>query len=376
MNGNEFGVAEGGSDEGIIGGVPFATGTSLQALANPISGGSAANGSDQDGKPTGGTRRGSGGTSSTDGLGLAGQQPGSSSRRGGAAGSGTNPGSQRNGAGTATAGHGSRPNQDATQHGKGDASANGQPGGGKAETGTMATVLKVAGYLNLTFGEEAGGGAGGIPGGMGSHGGRFWQYLYIGVTAIETVLMVHSLVKSIAAGGLRRLARLLSPRRLLRDFTEFLREGAAAWRVFWRRSGRHTPWTRFKQILKALVWDTRSSTSIRRWRNESFLFRPRFLGTLERTGKRSLYTWEHIVPQIVGEKLPWLKPFINSYLNSGLRLAWTFNSSLQDRLRPKVLFYLGAAAGAHISWQIGTWIGHFLGDDPSNPPAQTPASTP
>jgi RHS repeat-associated protein len=377
VNGNEFGVAEGGSDEGIIGGVPFATGTSLQALANPISGGSAANGSDKDGQPAGGTRRGSGGAGGTGSPGPAGQQPGSSSRRGGAAGSGTNPGSQKNGAGTATAGHGSRPNQDATQHGKGDASANGQPGGGKAETGTMATTLKVAGYLNLTFGEDAGGAAGGIPGGMGSLRGRFWQYLYIGLTAIETILIIHSLVKSIAAGGLRRLARLLSPRRLLRDFAAFLREGGAAWRVFWRRIGSHTPWTRFKQILKALVWDTRSYKSIRRWRNQSFLFRPRFLGTLERVGQRSLYTWEHIIPQSLGRKFPWLRPFINSYLNSALRLPWTFNSALQDRLLPKLLFYSGAAAGAHKAWQIGTWIGHFvLGDDPSNPPAQTPASTP
>ena len=139
----------------------------------------------------------------------------------------------------------------------------------------------------------------------------------------------------------------------------------------------HTPWTRFKQILKALVWDTRSYASIRRWRNQSFLFRPRFLGTLERVGQESLYTWEHIFPQSLGRKFPRLEPFINSYLNSALRLPMRFNSALGDRLLPKVLFYSGAAAGAHKSWQIGTWIGHFLlGDDPSNPPAQTPASTP
>ncbi|MGH7714486.1 MAG: RHS repeat-associated core domain-containing protein, partial [Vulcanimicrobiaceae bacterium] len=366
-SGNEFGEKEGARDDGIIGGTPFAIGDSLEGLASPHSNGSAANGTQTAGHTNGSGRGRLDG--SIQGLGgkdapKDGKQQ--ARRNGGATGNGGLPGSQKNNAGSATAAATAHPNDNATPHGSGE----GTGAQTKGETGAMATTLKIAGYLNLTFGEDGApnGGKGGIPGGAGSHSGRFWQWLYIGVTVVETVLMVESIIKSIASGVLRRFARLLeylaSPRQILRDLRAFIGEGASAWTKFWRQSGRYGPGYRFKTILNALFEDARSyEGTIRGWRNRSFLFKPRWFGTLERVGGESLYTWEHIIPQSVGERFPRLEKFINSYLNSGLRLPMRFNSALGNRLLPKMRFYIGAILAVRRSWQFGTWIGGSLIDD-------------
>jgi RHS repeat-associated protein len=359
----------GGGPGGVLGGTPFSTGHDLDALGSPLTHGPPSDdGSQKQGDSvTGGTRQGIGG----DPAGKSNKNRGAGAGNGGAArtgrergtptGSGGPPGSNRQGSLTGTVAAQPHPGAGANGHGSGG----GQ--GPDGISGTKAEILKIAGYLNLEFGEgDANGSSGGIPGGQGSHkGNSFWQAAYVLVTIVNTIMMVKSIVQSIAKGALARIWRLISsPRVLIRDFVAFLGEGAQAWKKFFGRGGGVGPGKRFATILKALFYDVRNWGTIRKFRNaDSFLFKPRLFGTLERIGNRSLYTWEHIFPQSIGRSYPRLRPFINSYLNSGLRLPMEFNSALGNRLGPKLSFYYGAGQALVKSWQFGTWFGHKAIDD-------------
>jgi hypothetical protein len=377
--GEKLGAEVGGGPDGVLGGTPFSPGGSLDGLGNPLTNASPSNGSDQDGDTTQAPRRpGSrrGGTPEGDAAGRAQQQQqkgaGRGSGRGTPTGTGGPPGTNPTGTLTGTSAVQPNANVYATGHGDGDGSGKGATG----DTGALATALKVAGYTNLEFGQDdPNGQKGGIPGGMGFLKGAFWQGLYLLISAVNLILAVKAVIQSVAKGVLGRLLAVLrSPRALLREFGLFLREGAQAWRGFWRTSGGVGPGRRILGFFRTMFWDRRTYETIRNFRRDSFLFRPRWFGTLERVGQRSLYTWEHIIPQSVGRRFPRLQPFINSYLNSFLRLPMEFNSALGNRWGPKLQFYIGAYEALRRSWKFGNWIGEkAIGDTPRESPAPQPA---
>jgi RHS repeat-associated protein len=359
----------GGRADGVLGGTPYSPGGSIDNLGNAYSPRAPSNGSSKDGQITQ-TRRQSGHGSGTEGNdpksgGRDAGKSGKSPNQDGVHGPGGPPGSSSK-TGTPTGTTASQPNSNsnATGHGTG-------AGGGKhptGETGVTADLLKVAGALNLEFGDDDPNGAvGGIPGGRGWLKGKFWQYLYIAVTVIDTIFLVKSIIKSIAKGALSRLWRLIrSPRAILRDVLALGREIGGAWRTFFRRSGGIGPGKRAWQFVTRFFWDARKWKSIQSARNGSTLLKPRLFGTLERVGKKSLYTWEHIIPQSVGRKFPRLAPFINSYANTFLRLPMEFNSALGNRVWPKLQFYIGAGSALRRSWQLGTWMGEKAIEDDSH----------
>jgi hypothetical protein len=230
----------------------------------------------------------------------------------------------------------------------------------------------IAGKLNFESDENnPNGSEAGIPGATGTHrGGVLFQALYVVVTIICTILMVKTIIKSVAKGALSRLLRTLrSPRAWVRGLKEVVLEGRAAWSKFWTRSGGIGPGKRFLQGFKRFFWDTRKWGSIRAWRNKkSFLWKPRLFGTLERVGNKSLYTWEHFLPQKLGEICPPLRPLVNSHLNSLLRLPLETNSSLGAFTPQKFLFYRGAWNDVKRSFQLGTWLGNKATEEPAVSP--------
>jgi len=231
-------------------------------------------------------------------------------------------------------------------------------------------TMMVMGWLNGVFDQnDPNGTDAGIPGGQGTHrAGVVFQALYAVITIICTILIVKAIIKSVAKGAISRLIRTLrSPRALLRALKEFWREGRIAWRKFWSKRG-GGPGKKFIGIIKALVWDTREWESIRRWRNKSFLFKPRIFGTLERVGKTSLYSWEHMLPQVWGRRFPKIQPLINSYLNSFLRLPSITNSSLGAISPQKILYYREIWGAVKYSFQFGTWLGHKATEEPAVSP--------
>lgn len=381
--GSEFGEP-GGRSDGLIGGEPFSPGTSQDALGNPlINGGAPSNGSEQDGAVTEARRHSGHGTNkegsdaSGGGGGIHGgggsQQP---HGRGSPTGQGGQPGGNRNGKLNGTTAAQPNPNaNDTAKGGQGDGGAN-----TTGMTGAKAKIMKVLGYLNLEFGDkdQTGGSEGGIPGGRGKHGGLLAQILYAIVTVVDVVLIVKSIVQSVAKGLLSRLWRLVtSPRALLRSFGAFMGETAGAWRRLWSRAGGGPGKRVWTFIVRLFKYESRAADPwkvIRAARNKSFWLKPRWFGTLERVGEESLYTWEHIIPQSVGRRFPRLMPYINSYANTWLRLPMRFNSELGDRLVPKLLFYLGAEEAVRRSGQFGVWLGHQLvGDDDTEPTNARPA---
>jgi len=370
------GSQPGGGPDGVLGGTPFSTGNSLDGLGNPLSNAPASNGSDPEGQTT--RRRHAGGRpdgtidGSPKGRGSQGGGTGRGTGRGAPTGTGAPPGMNKTGSLRGTDAAHENANANATGHGDGDGSGSGKTG----DTGALAAALKIAGYTNFEFGQDdPNGQAGGIPGGAGFLKGKAWQFIYLAVSAVSLVLAVKAVIQSVAKGVLGRLfAALRSPRAILREFGLFLREGGQAWRKFWRPSGGVGPGKRMVTFFRAMFLDGRAWKSIREFRRDSFLFKPRWFGTLERVGQRSLYTWEHIIPQSVGRNYPRLRPFINSYLNSFLRLPMEFNSALGNRWGPKLQFYVGAVEALGRSWKFGNWIGEkAIADTTRESPALQPA---
>jgi RHS repeat-associated protein len=374
----KLGSQVGGGPDGVLGGTPFSPGGSLDGLGNPLSNSSPSNGADQDGQINQTRRRLAG----QHGVTLEGDpkardlQAGAGHKTGrrSPTGNGTSPGANKAGTLRGTVAAQPNANANATGHGAG-AGGGSRPTG---DTGALAMALKIAGYTEFEFGQnDPKGQAGGIPGGSGWLKGKIWQFIYLTLSVANLILAVKAVISSVAKGVLGRLlAAVRSPRAILREFNIFLREGAQAWRKFWRPSGGVGPGRRTLTFFKALFWDRRNyESTIRRFRNGSFLFKPRWFGTLERVGQRSLYTWEHIIPQSVGKQFPRLRPFVNSYLNSFLRLPMEFNSALGNRWGPKLQFYVGAFEALRRSWKFGNWIGDkIVADSPREPSSLQPAN--
>jgi RHS repeat-associated protein len=378
--GSEFGVEKGGREDGVLGGTPFSTGNSLDNLGDPISNGSNSNGSDKDGLVSAAHRgRGGGGVSPDGEVGKGnGSGAGKGRGRGTPTGSGGPPGTNNHGSLTGTTAANPNANANATGHGNGDGSGTHATG----DTGATATILKIAGYANLEFGDgDANGEAGGIPGGQGKFKGAFWQFLYVVVTVIDTIMIVKSIIKSVATGALRRMINALhSPRAWIQAFRAFLTEGGSAWRKQWGsgiRAGLGQLW----RGTKSLVWEkgfvrffrgARAGTvrtiaeeadAIIKARNKSFWFKPRWYG---RAGD-GLYSTEHIIPKSWAANRPWLRPFVQSYANTFLRLPSATNTALGNRVIPKAVFYYGAGRALVRSWQFGWWAGEKILNDAAQP---------
>lgn len=110
-----------------------------------------------------------------------------------------------------------------------------------------------------------------------------------------------------------------------------------------------------------LFKDIREWASIQRFRDhapEGWPFRQRLFG------KGPFYNIEHIIPQSVYERAgwEWTKPFINSYANTFLRLPSGFNSSLQNRVIPKLAFYVGALEANIRAARVGLHVGDEITD--------------
>jgi hypothetical protein len=174
-------------------------------------------------------------------------------------------------------------------------------------------------------------------------------------TAISTALMVHSIVKSVSVAGLRSLltrvlSAIRSPRAALKGLSAGLRafgaDASAAFGRFLRRPG-----AVLRTKLRRFFWPRAQWPSIRAARARSLL------GRWRPFGQNPFYNWEHIVPQMLGERFPALRPFINSFMNTFLRLPMEFNSALGARLVPKLIFYHGAFEALKMSWRLGKWVG-------------------
>jgi hypothetical protein len=215
--------------------------------------------------------------------------------------------------------------------------------------------LQIAGYTNLVLTQEPGGEKGGIPGGMGTHKGLGFQILYVALSIFNVITMVKSIVQSVAKGALGRIVEALSgPRAWLQAAREFfLEELPAALREI-------SPGTIWRNV-KAFFLDARLWASVRQWRNyRSFLFTPRWFGTLEQVGGQSLYTWEHMFLPRMLERDPLLRPFVNSYLNTFLRLPMELNRNMGVLGLNKMVFYYGAARALITSWGVGQWFGNKI----------------
>jgi RHS repeat-associated protein len=243
---------------------------------------------------------------------------------------------------------------------------------------TLDKFTRWAGVLNGIFdAPKEGGESGGVPGGLGLFNvkGSAIQVLYIGATIISTVFMIQSIVKSVSLAALRQgLGRLAGAirapvaalRGLLSSARVFGEEAVQAlgWARSWIARGQ---WSEFFRIgrwggpgqsLRVLFHDVRAWASIQRWRDHiSFLFRPRWFG------KSPFYNWEHIFPQSLAQRFPQLEGFLNSYFNSFLRLPTELNSSLGNRLIPKLQFYMGAFEALTRSWRLGWWTGQQILDE-------------
>lgn len=217
----------------------------------------------------------------------------------------------------------------------------------------LDTVTRWAGYANLEFGgEERKGERHGLPGGGGTTNlGRPGQVAYILATIVSTFAMVKSILQSTARGALRRFVASL------RSFRSRPLAVIKAWfpgtRAFLRTFGMR-PWR--------VLWDRRVWHRIRADRAVPLLGQ----------GANTLYTWEHTFTQNLGRRFPRIRPFINSYLNTILVIPREFNSSLGERVIPKLLFNYGVGVALARSLRLGFWIGSQTTAPPNRPPMPTP----
>ena len=335
-----IGGAKGGTRDGLPGGTgsgsgSHASGGSPNGFAGSQKGGSGTSQSGANGNAQSGNGKGRG------------EHPNSGApNNAGGRGSGQNPGAtgdpnRQGSGGQGGGGHDTNPNTGAS--------------------GAWERTLQILGYTNLDFGSDSGGAkSGGIPGGAGSHKSFLGQVLYAVCAIVNLVMMVKSIIQSVAKGALGRIMSVLSsPRAWLASAERFfLRELPTAVRKI--------SWKNTVGTLKALFNETRQWKSVASWRNyKSFLFKPRWFGTLERVGQKSLYTWEHFFPQKLLQTHPRLGWFINSYANTWLRLPLETNSSLGAWGVRKVVFYYGAARAVVKSWQLGWWVGNKAIEEPS-----------
>lgn len=241
-------------------------------------------------------------------------------------------------------------------------------GGGTAATGHEATALQqltdVSATLNFVSDRPQGGDPDGIRGSMGLLGwrGPAVQLAYIAYTVVNTILMVRSIVRSISWASLRRAFGCLwqasrNPRAALAALWGGLGgfgaevRGALAWlRMSHNNQTRNVKWY---TTIARLFRDSRTWKTIANWRNtESFWYRSRGFAQ-----DAFDYTWEHIFPQSLAQHRPWLRPWLNGYWNTWLRIPRSLNSHLGDNFAHKLVFYYGAALANVRAWQLGTWIG-------------------
>jgi hypothetical protein len=262
-------------------------------------------------------------------------------------------------------GPGSTPGQNAGRGG-GAASGSGGTTGRPGEQTTLDRITRYVGYLNFSFKEDPGGKSGGIPGALGLFGwrGPVIQVLYGIVTIINTILMVSSIIKSVSLQAVKQsfagfLRFLRNPLPALRGFAgeigkafEWLGKSLAG------RTGAVKPWTLLTRLVKdARLWDT-----VRSWRAGSFWYRLRtFGGSNVFSGSNSLYTAEHFIAQSWPTKFPrlfgWARPYINGYWNTWFQVPRALNSSLGNRVLPKLVYYYGAGLAVLRSGQLGSAIG-------------------
>ena len=278
----------------------------------------------------------------------------------------------------------------------------GKPG---AATATWwDTVVKWSGYLNFTFSDDSDDedrAEGGVPGGLGLLGlhGTGWQILYVLTTIVSTIAALYSLVKSIAIGGLRAL--LSNIWKALRSPIQAIKELWAAVKAFGGETARAAKWLwgsigRAAQVWRdtgsvrellaemfklggrsnatsgPLSWLARLFKGKERWNTEqqfrdgaSWLFKQRWFGKLP------WYNAEHLATQS-GAANAAAAAVRNGYWNTFLRLPSAFNSSLQNRILPRVIFYSGAAAALIKSAFAGLWGGQAIVDRAVGPTPATP----
>ncbi len=343
--------ADGGVKEGVVGGTAPTRpppGATVDPSATP--------------EATGATPTGTAPTTTTsatgpDGRGTPGSDAAGGTRPDGVA------GGRRGGQGSATSG-------------TGGAGREGHGTGGPESL--LDKAVGVAGKVNLVFDQGEGRERGGLPGSLGLLGwkGPLIQSLYLVYTAVSTFLMVQSIVKSVSTGALRQgLSRLLNAIRspgatlkglwtaggaLIKDTISVLSRRwdwvkKGQWARLLRNGGKYGPGDFARMLFK----DVREWPSIQHWRDHvSVLFRQRLFG------KGPFYNIEHIIPQSVYEKAgwEWTKPFINSYANTFLRLPAEFNSSLGNRLIPKLTFYVGALEANIRALRFGERVGDEIVD--------------
>ncbi len=271
------------------------------------------------------------------------------------------PGSDRSGRARPGGVEGGREGGAEAREGQREGGSGDRPGSGEPAS-ALDTATRWAGYLNFVFEEGEDGVRGGIPGGLGLLGlsGKFFQVLYIITTVVSTFFMVKTIIQSVSGAalraGLRSLLNLLrNPGQIFRGLWNagrgFIDEAAGAlrWlRQSWRgRTGNVRWWHTISRIFR----DARQWASAQSWRNGSFWFRPRWFG------QSPFYNWEHTVTQAFGRRFPGLQPYINSYLNTFLRLPVGTNSWLGNNLARKAMFYAGAIEANIRSWRLGQWIG-------------------
>jgi RHS repeat-associated protein len=241
-------------------------------------------------------------------------------------------------------------------------------GGGTAATGQKTTALQqltdIAATFNFVFDRPRGGDPGGIRGSSGLLGwrGPALQIAYIAYTIVNTILMVRSIVMSISWASVRRTAAGLlqairNPRAALAavwgGIRSFRSEIAGAFRWLGRSLNNQTGGVKWYTTIGRLFKDRRAWATIANWRNtQSLWFRSRVVA------QNALdYTWEHIIPQSLAKRWPGLRPWLNGYWNTWLRLPRATNSHLGDSLVRKAVFYYGAVVANVRVWRLGTWIG-------------------
>jgi RHS repeat-associated protein len=270
------------------------------------------------------------------------------------------------------------------------------------------TVVKWSGYLNFTFSDDddEDRAAGGIPGGLGLLGlhGLGWQILYVAASVISTIMAIYSLVKSIAAGGLRAMLSgiwkaIRSPGKAIGELgaavklfgTETLAALRGLWASIarlwgvWQRSG--SLWEVVVQSFRTGRWEgplgwvvrlfkgSHNWSTVQQWRERaSYLFKSRLFG------QTALYDAEHLATQS-GAVTNAARAWRNGYWNTFLKLPLAFNRSLQNRWLPRAIFYAGAAFGtlkaAFAGWSAGreikAAIEGWLAGPEVGPSAQPPA---
>ncbi|MFL6139752.1 MAG: SpvB/TcaC N-terminal domain-containing protein [Frankiaceae bacterium] len=289
-------------------------------------------------------------------------------------GNGTNPGGRGTGPGnTPGAGAGS-----SARSGPAGSAGSGSGGTGRGGQTTMLDrITRYVGYLNFSFTPDKDGQSGGIPGSLGLLGwrGPLVQVLYGLVTLVNTVLMVSSIVKSVSLAAVRQsfagfLRFVRNPLPLLRGLAGEVGT-ALQWTARSLRGGTGAvkPWT----LIARLVRDPRRWGSVLSSRAGSFWYRLRtFGGNNVFHGSNSLYTAEHIFAQSWPDKFPrllgWMRPYVNGYWNTWFQVPRALNSSMGNRVLPKLVYYYGAGLAVLRSWQLGRAAGDRLAPHVSGEP--------